>query len=296
MADRWTRWTRWSRSGRSAAVGLALCLLAAACSSGGDGADPTDDGAIPPSTQTTIVSDGPAVVGGDIPADGPGEPSPPPTDETEVDVACANFRTYVVADAPCDRLVEPADDPVCSAPNGGAIECSAVPRVARVAQMSGAVIGGQPITPDVEAIQFGSGPGPTNTSLLLFTEAPLPESTADQLELAVVYEAPGGAGCEASGEAWDGGSFVSVLRLGPGPARVTDLGCRPDGFSEISQRSSWLVAGDIVIVHLPVDLPGAPGRVTGTFRSAPDFAFADGRTLTRRLDPSAWDFAEPIDT
>jgi hypothetical protein len=250
----------------------------------------------PPSTATTTPTDGPAVVGGDVPDDDPATETPPPTDDTDVEVACANFRTYVVADAPCDRLVQPADAPTCSAPNGGAIECSAVPRVARVAQTSGAVIGGQPITPDVEAVQFGSGPGPTNTSLLMFTQAPLPESTPDQLELAVVFEAPGSTGCEASGEAWDGGSFVSVLRLGPGPARVTDLGCRPDGFAEINQRSSWLVAGDIVIVHLPIDLPGAPARVTGTFRSAPDFAFAGGRIFTRRLDPAAWDFDEPIDT
>lgn len=274
------------------AVVLAVVLAwTAACGSSGGAASPGETTATTPITSSTTA----LPVDTTVNRDG----TPPPTDESvdpaTDDPACANFRSFVAANAACDRLVRPADAATCTNAAEAVLDCSSVPRIARIAQVTGAVVGGQPIRPDLEVTQFGRGPGPTNTSVLFFTEAPLPLAGADQLELAIVYETTGGPECAASGEAWDAGSFVSILRLGPGPARVTDLGCRPDGYAEISQRSSWLISGDIVIVYLPIDLPGAPARITGTFRAAPDFVFGDGRIATRRLEPTAWDFDAPID-
>ncbi len=267
---------------------MAIAVLLGACGGGSD--DPPTPGTSATSPPTSVLE---PVVGGDDSGTNADDPASQPTEAD--DPVCDNFRSLVAPNAPCDDIVRTIEPPECSAANGTPVDCSAIPRVARVGEVSGAVLGGQPVRPDIEAVQFGRGPGPTNTSLLLFVGAPLPATTTDQLELAVVFDDPDAEGCEAQGESWDGGSFVSVLRLGPGPTRVTDLGCRPDGFAEISQRSSWLVSGSTVIVHLPVDLPGTPSRVTGTFRAAPDFVFDDGRSITRRLDAGAWSFDEPLD-
>lgn len=283
----------------TAARGLLTALvvaatLAAACSGGDEPPPAADDGA--PATTLPTVTTTTVVVGGDRPEPGRPASDDEATGEPEVaDAACTSFRQLVVGEVPCGRLVTSPEQATCTRPTGDVIDCSSVPSAARIGQLAGAVVGGQPRRPDIEATQLGVGAGPTNTVLVLFTGAPLPTPAADRLELAVVYDDPGGVTCGATGEAWDGGSFASVLRLGPDEVRVSDLGCRPDGFSEITQRSTWLLAGDLVVVYLPIDLPGAPGRVAGAFRPAPTFAATDGRLATRRLDPAAWDFDDPVE-
>lgn len=273
------------RSTRGRLLVLAVVLaLAAACSTTDAPDALTDDGVF----ATTPPPTGPVV------PVGPTEPAPEDDDPGTVDDACLNYRALIAPSAPCDALVGPSAELTCAAPGIESIGCTSVPSAVRIGQVSGAVLAGPPIRPGAALDQLGPGAGPTNVSLLLFTGAPLPKPSPDRLEVAIVFTDAGGVTCSAPGEAWDGASFVSVLRLGPDEVRVDDLACRPDGFSSITQRSTWLLGTDLAIVHLPIDLPGTPAQVTGSFRPAPAFDAAAARFAVRPLEATAWDFDAPI--
>lgn len=273
---------------------LVSLLFLAACTGSGDDAQEAS-GSTTGSTDPTTTSEPP-----------PEEPPAPIIDETEteaepgaedVDPACADFRELLAVSAPCEALVLADAEAVCARGTGEPIDCTSVPSDIRVESVAGAVVGAQPPSPDPEAMQYGGGAGQVNTTVLITTATPVPQPSGDQLELAVVFAGADAAECAAPGETWDGAAFVTVLRLGPAifeGVRVTDLICRRGEFVEIGQRSTWVVTGNRVIAHLPLDLPGSPSAVTGSFRPAPDFAPKDGRTIARRLDPAAWAFDDPV--